>query len=185
MKMSDRLKKEIEALDKEKSLLEEDIDRYKKQKAEEEKQLIAFDYSVDAAKQDMAKLVEKEPWIRAEEPFFGKEGTIYDFRDIEPLALSKEIDQNDAEKEELKKKFDPRVDELAKKNQEMYTELERKRNTIKADKEKLEGTIRTLDEERNKDIKKTVVEVSKTIGEIYSVLLPGANSRLHPVLDPT
>lgn len=183
MKMSDRLRKEIEALEKEKSLLEEDIDRYKKQKTEEVKQLQLFDDTVDVARQKMADLVRKEPWISKEESFFGQEGTMYDFRDVEPLALSKEIEDNDAEKEELKKKFDPRVDELAKKNQEMYTELERKRNTIKADKERLEETIKILDEERNKDIKKTVVEVSKSLGEIYSVLLPGTFAQLQPVLD--
>ena len=89
----------------------------------------------------------------------------------------------EADRDELKKKFDPRVEELAKKNQEMYAELERKRDTIKADKEKLEDTIRTLDAERNRDIKTTVVEVSKSIGEIYGVLLPGCGARLLPILD--
>ena len=49
------------------------------------------------------------------------------------------------EKEDLKKKFDPKVEELAKKNQEMYNELELKRNTIQADKEKLVDTISQLD----------------------------------------
>lgn len=85
------------------------------------------------------------------------------------------------EKDELKKKFDPKVEELAKKNQEMYTELERKRDTIAADKDKLVDTINQLDILRNQDIKKTVVEVSKSLGEIYSVLLPGTKARLHPI----
>ena len=61
--------------------------------------------------------------------------------------------------------------------------LERKRDTIKADKEKLENTIASLDLERNKDIKKTVTEVSKSLGEIYSVLLPGTGARLAPIMD--
>ena len=61
--------------------------------------------------------------------------------------------------------------------------LERKRDTIKADKEKLENTIASLDLERNKDIKKTVTEVSKSLGEIYSVLLPGTGARLAPIHD--
>lgn len=85
---------------------------------------------------------------------------------------------------DLKKKFDPRVEELAKKNQEMYSELERKRDTIISDKDKLEETIKKLDFERNKDIKMTVVEVSKSIGEIYGVLLPGTGARLNPLYDP-
>ena len=40
-----------------------------------------------------------------------------------------------------------------------------------------------MDTERNKDIKKTVVEVSKSLGEIYSVLLPGTGARLAPIVD--
>ena len=65
----------------------------------------------------------------------------------------------------------------------MYSELERKRATILADKEKLEETITKLDAERNKDIKQTVTEVSKSLGEIYSVLLAGTGARLNPIYD--
>ena len=108
---------------------------------------------------------------------------MYDFKDVEPLQLTEEIREMENERDTLKRKFDPRVDELAKKNQEMYCTLERKRDTIKADKEKLEDTIARLDEERNKDIKKTVTEVSKSLGEIYAVLLPGTGARLAPIMD--
>ena len=78
----------------------------------------------------MEKLLESEPWIRAEERYFGQEGTLYDFRNIEPLQLTEDIKEMEEEQEDLKKKFDPKVEELAKKNQEMYVELERKRVTI-------------------------------------------------------
>ena len=97
----------------------------------------------------MASLVDTEPWIRAEEPFFGKEGTQYDFKHVEPLQLTEEIKQMQEERDELKKKFDPKVEELAKKNQEMYNELERKRDTIAADRDKLVDTIAQLDVLRN------------------------------------
>ena len=89
----------------------------------------------------------------------------------------------EAQKQELKKRFDPKVDELAKKNQEMYDELDRKRSTIKADKKKLEEMIFTFDHERNKDIKATVKEVSKSLGEIFSTLLKGVSARLNPVYE--
>lgn len=65
----------------------------------------------------------------------------------------------------------------------MYTELDRKRTTIKADKEKLEEMMSTFDRERNKDIKATVKEVSKSLGEIFSTLLKGVVARLHPICD--
>lgn len=132
----------------------------------------------------MEKLLEKEPWIKTEEPFFGKPGTIYDFKDLELLTLTEEIKQMVDEKDELKSRVNPSVEELAKKNQELYSQLSHKRDTIKADEEKLEQTIKELDELRHKDIKKTVVEVSKTVGEIYSVLLPGVSAKLNPIKNP-
>ena len=139
--MSDRLKKEIEALDKEKALFEDDIERYQTQLAERERILETYDQQAEMAKEKIATLLKDQPWIKAEEPFFGKEGTMYDFRDLELMKLTEEIDQMELTRDELKKKFDPKVEELAKKNQEMYSELERKRDTIKADKQKLQETI--------------------------------------------
>jgi len=90
----------------------------------------------------------------------------------------------EAEREELKKKFDPKVEELAKKNEELYRELDQKRSTIKRDKEKLEIMISTFDQERNKDIKATVKEVSKSLGEIFSTLLKGVDAKLVAKYDP-
>ena len=83
-----------------------------------------------------------------------------------------------AELDDLKRRFDPKVDELAQKNQEMYDQLDRKRTTISADKEKLEQMIMELDIERQRDIKKTVKEVSKSLGEIFGTLLKGVTAHL-------
>ena len=103
--------------------------------------LKTYDSQVGVAREKIESLLESEPWIRAEEPFFGKEGTQYDFKYVEPLQLTEDIATMEEERDELKKKFDPKVEELAKKNQEMYTELERKRDTIATDKDKLVETI--------------------------------------------
>jgi len=92
MKMSDKLRKEIEVLDKEKALFEDDIHRYQRQLVEREQILKTYDQHAEIAKEKIAKLLETEPWIRAEEPFFGKEGTMYDFKDLEPLKLTEDID---------------------------------------------------------------------------------------------
>ena len=42
---------------------------------------------VEAARERMNKLLQDEPWIRAEEQFFGKAGMQYDFQELEPHAL--------------------------------------------------------------------------------------------------
>lgn len=64
----------------------------------------------------MEKLLQESPWIRAEEAFFGKEGTMYSFAELEPLKLQEELEEMELERDDLKKKFPTNVDELAQKN---------------------------------------------------------------------
>ena len=89
--LNKKLQREIEKLDKTKQLLETDITRYEKERSEHVHILKTYDGQVDMAKKKMEKLLESEPWIRAEEPFFGREGTLYDFKHVEPLQLTEEI----------------------------------------------------------------------------------------------
>ena len=183
LQQNKKIQNEIEKLARTKQLREADLEKYNKELHEREQILKTADQTAEIAGQKIEALLESEPWISQDERFFGKEGTMYDFKDVEPLQLAETIKEMESERDVLKRKFDPRVDELAKKNQEQFLTLERKRDTIKADKEKLEETIASLDLERNKDIKKTVTEVSKSFGEIYSVLLPGTGARLAPSID--
>jgi len=55
--------------------------------AERQNILKSYGQEVSLAVEKMDKLLEREPWIRAEEPFFGKAGSIYDFANLEPLQL--------------------------------------------------------------------------------------------------
>ena len=165
-------------------LLEQDIHRYEKELADRENHLKGYNQEISQSRDKMEKLLSEEAWIKAEEPFFGKAGSMYDFKNLEPLQLQEDIETMEAEREELKKKFDPKVEELAKKNEELYRELDQKRSTIKRDKEKLEIMISTFDAERNKDIKATVKEVSKSLGEIFSTLLKGVDAKLVAKYDP-
>lgn len=52
-----------------------------------------------------------------------------------------------------------------------------------ANKQKIEEVIRELDEEKNKDVIKTVKEVDKNFNDIFSVLLPGTKAWLNQVYD--
>ena len=180
---NEKLQKEIQKLSTKIQHSEDDIAKYMKQMNERIDQLKHYDQGLGVAKEKMEKLLQESPWIRAEEAFFGKEGTMYSFAELEPLKLQEELEEMELERDDLKKKFPTNVDELAQKNQEMYTELDRKRTTIKADKEKLEEMMSIFDRERNKDIKATVKEVSKSLGEIFSTLLKGVVARLHPICD--
>ena len=57
------------------------------------------------------------------------------------------------------------------KTDKWHQELIRKKETLAENKAHLEETIKQLDIEKNKDLDKTVKEVDKNLGDIFSVLL--------------
>lgn len=68
-------------------------------------------------------------------------------------------------------------------NCKRHEELIRKRDIIRQNKEQLESAITDLDKERQKDVKKTILQVDKHLNDIFSSLLPGAGAKLHSVLE--
>lgn len=68
-------------------LLEQDIHRYQKELADRENHLKGYNQEISQSRDKMEKLLNEEPWIKAEEPFFGKTGSMYDFKNLEPLQL--------------------------------------------------------------------------------------------------
>ena len=137
----------------------------------------------DQAKVELAKLIEQEGWILAEEQFFGRKGSMYDFTNIVPLELYEDVQKMEERRDQLRKKFNPNVNELFEKNSQWREDLERKRQITKDDKDKIQRVINELDRERNQDIKKTVKEVDRSFGEIFSVLFPNTWATLQPVYD--
>lgn len=69
------------------------------------------------------------------------------------------------------------------KTEKWREDLLMKKETLKQNKEDFELTMKTLDEEKNKDLQKTVKEVDKNLGNIFSVLLQDTNAGLRPVYD--
>jgi len=63
----------------------------------------------------------------------------------------------------------------------LHEELLRKLEITSGNKSNLENVIQELDQEKNKDIKKTVKEVDKNLHDIFSVLLPGTSAALRSV----
>ena len=84
---NEKLQKEIQKLSTKIQHSEDDIAKYMKQMNERIDQLKHYDQGLGVAKEKMEKLLQESPWIRAEEAFFGKEGTMYSFAELEPLKL--------------------------------------------------------------------------------------------------
>lgn len=64
-----------------------------------------------------------------------------------------------------------------------HQDLLMKRATLVENKAHIEETIKQLDIEKNKDLQKTVKEVDKNLGDIFSVLLLQTHAGLKPVYD--
>ena len=61
-------------------------------KLEEKNQFLKHKMAgADQAKVELAKLIEQEGWILAEEQFFGRKGSMYDFTNIVPLELYEDV----------------------------------------------------------------------------------------------
>lgn len=56
------------------------------------------------------QMKESEPWLETEMHLFGKEGTKYNFKDVEPLVLQEDLKMMDEAREELRKRVNPNVD---------------------------------------------------------------------------
>ena len=50
-----------------------------------------FEEKGKKASTKIAKMLEDSPWISKDEEYFGKEGTMYDFKDLDPLQLNQQI----------------------------------------------------------------------------------------------
>lgn len=71
IQLNKKLQREIEKLAKTKQLLESDIAQYNKDCKEHLHVLKTYDQQVNMAREKIEKLLESEPWIGAEEPYFG------------------------------------------------------------------------------------------------------------------
>ena len=77
-----------------------------------EHELKNYENRIKLGQEKLDKLAENEPWVEAESKFFGKEGSKYDFKDLEPIKLEEEIKNLEEEREELSKRINPAISEM-------------------------------------------------------------------------
>ena len=92
-----------------------------------------------------------------------------------------EILQNESDRQS--KRVNKKVSSTLDDHQKRYEALTRKREIVLKDKQKLHEMIVDLDQKKQECIEETWRKVDTNLGEIYSMLLPGATSKLESVDD--
>lgn len=132
------------------------------------------------AKNVVATMTKKHPWIETEKNTFGVSGGDYDFEENDPDEASSAWKRLQNETESLSKKVNKKVMSMIEKAEGEYTELLRKRKVVENDKKKIQAVIEELDVQKKAELERTWVKVNRDFGSIFSTLLPGASAKLEP-----
>ena len=97
--------------------------------------------------------------------------------------MEEEIRELKEQHSELKKRINVNIELMFENTEKKHQDLLMKRETLVQNKAHIEETIKKLDIEKNKDLQKTVKEVDKNLGDIFSVLLQHTHAGLKPVYE--
>ncbi|KAF9530835.1 condensin complex subunit SMC2 [Crepidotus variabilis] len=132
------------------------------------------------AKNQVSKLEQLHTWIVDEKHQFGKEGTQYDFTNIDVQDLKQKCDDLVNRQAGMKKKLNPKVMNMIDSVEKRETELKKNMATVEKDKEKIEETIEELDRYKRDALQKTWEKVNADFGGIFAELLPSNFAKLQP-----
>ncbi|SGZ26096.1 BQ5605_C024g09833 [Microbotryum silenes-dioicae] len=128
----------------------------------------------------VAKLESRFEWIQDECQTFGKEGSQYNFANVNMNGMKAKCQKLEEEQNAAKKKVNPKVltmiDSVEKKEKELIGMY---RQVLK-DKSKIEETVAKLDDYKKDALQKTWETVNAEFGNIFAELLPGNFSKLQP-----
>ncbi|KRY08260.1 Structural maintenance of chromosomes protein 2 [Trichinella patagoniensis] len=122
---------------------------------------------------DLINLCNSNPWIEKEKQLFGVAGTEFDFEANNPGDAAKRL----VDAHETIKRLQGHVD---KRNVEKcdVTDLIRKRKVVYKDRQHLEDVMNLMQEKKREAVAVALEQVNEDFGQIFSMLLPGANAKL-------
>lgn len=128
----------------------------------------------DQALKTMEDLESKHPYIPSMET---------EIQNFDKSSARDQLEALQYKSNQQSKKINKKVSSTLDDHQKRYSSLVTKRNIVHQDKEKLKLIIEDLDKKKQECINDTWQKVDKNLGEIYSMLLPGAIAKLDKVED--
>ncbi|ORZ33933.1 RecF/RecN/SMC [Catenaria anguillulae PL171] len=182
-----KLRREQSSFDNDRARVAADIKRVvdalrklEGERKEERARFTQIKREVDSAKDVVARLEGKHPWLTQQ----SQQAVPLD---AEPGALDREqanLRSLRKRHEQLKRNVNVNVMEMIGVAEKREAELQHKLQTVLHDKTKIEATIAKLDEIKEDELRKTWAKVNDDFGKIFADLLPGGNTaKLKPVQD--
>jgi len=126
-------------------------------------------------------LSKKHHWIDEEKDNFNAPGSVYDFSEVDLVALHKLQNELKADQELLDRRLNKKVMHMLDSAETEFNVLHKKRETVKRDKNKIETVISDLDCKKDVTLNECFKAVSANFTKIFSILLKGASAKLKPV----
>ncbi|XP_030388372.1 structural maintenance of chromosomes protein 2 [Scaptodrosophila lebanonensis] len=134
------------------------------------------------AKNRMENLEEKYPWIPEEKNCFGMKNTRYDYSKEDPVEAGNKLHKMMEKKDKMERSLNMNAMMILEREEENYEQALRRKQIVAMDKEKIKSIIVKMDEEETEQVRKAWSEVNENFSGIFSSLLPGAQTCLHPVM---
>jgi len=139
-----------------------------------------FEKDTADAHRAVEHLLRQHAWIASERHLFGKAGTDYDWKAMDPAKAEKRLKEVAGEQEKLGKKINKKVMGMFEKAEQEYQEVMEKKRIVENDKAKIEAVMEELDEKKNQALKNTWAKVNRDFSSIFHTLLPNAQAKLQP-----
>ncbi|KRY08259.1 Structural maintenance of chromosomes protein 2 [Trichinella patagoniensis] len=127
---------------------------------------------------DLINLCNSNPWIEKEKQLFGVAGTEFDFEANNPGDAAKRLVDAHETIKRLQGHVDKRNVEKCDVYQKEVTDLIRKRKVVYKDRQHLEDVMNLMQEKKREAVAVALEQVNEDFGQIFSMLLPGANAKL-------
>jgi structural maintenance of chromosome 2 len=124
------MKKEIDILKLQLNELEKTLSEINKELGDDVDKLKRLESTVGKAREKLKEMVAEYAWIEAEKKFFGKLDSPYCFKDVNDSILENLLKNLEDQRDDLKKRINPKVEDLFENNSKRHEELIRKRMII-------------------------------------------------------
>lgn len=130
--------------------------------------------------QRLQALENKYKWIETDREYFGVKNTKYDYTKENPMESGDKLRKAQAQKEKMEKRINVKAMMLLEREEEQLKEVCNRKTIVENDRKKITGILKGLDAEKMQQVRVAWKEVDTNFGNIFSVLLPGAQASLVP-----
>lgn len=130
--------------------------------------------------QRLQALEKKYKWIETDREYFGVKNTKYDYTKENPMESGDKLRKAQAQKEKMEKRINVKAMMLLEREEEQLKEVCNRKTIVENDRKKITGILKGLDAEKMQQVRVAWKEVDTNFGNIFTVLLPGAEASLVP-----